>query len=99
MLDNENDLNIINFKDDKFTLTETIQKIELFLNDLYNKKRFFILKNETDLFFISYHYEAQKRNKYYERYEGYNNYFIYMKKKDIFSIETFFENIYSFIEK
>ena len=99
MLDNENDLNIINFKDNKFTMTETNKKIELFLNDLYNKKRFFILKNEADLFFISYHYEAQKRNKYYERYEGYNDYFIYMKKKDIFSIEIFFENIYSFIEK
>ena len=98
MFDNTNDLNILECKNNKYIIIQTIKKIDLFINDSFNTKNFFILKNMSDIFVISYLYEVQNKLFYPEKKEPYDNCFIYVKNKDLFSIQNISEYAISEIE-
>ena len=96
LLDINNNLYILKYKDNKYSITWTYAGIDLFLNDLFNTDRFFIMKNKSDIFYIKYYYEMKK--KFYERDDKYGNYILYLKQKHVFIMKNVFDDINSVID-
>ena len=96
MIDNKNKFYILKKIDNEYLISWSLADINLFVNDLNDKSRFFIMKNKPDIFQLKYYYELKKQ--YFEKNDKYGNFILYIKRKNLFSINNIFNEINSNID-
>ena len=96
LIDNKNKFYILKKIDNEYLISWSLADINLFVNDLNDKSRFFIMKNKPDIFQLKYYYELKKQ--YFEKNDKYGNFILYIKRKNLFSINNIFNEINSNID-